>query len=74
MIIDEEDILGYVVDESLVCTECATAEEVDEATSDDLITRDDVEKGNKAYFCDRCNSRIVLPGVQILAKHSEAKA
>ena len=60
MIINNEDILGIWVCESLVCTECSSDEEFKSVKLDELVLRDDVEREveEKTYFCSRCNERL----------------
>jgi hypothetical protein len=57
VVINTEDIVGYIVDEEWVCNDCSSREEKAEASQEEIITCDDME-GDKIYFCDRCKERI----------------
>jgi hypothetical protein len=62
-IIRTEDILAYRVEifnsnSEIVCLECVTDEESDEATEEDFILRDEIENSEDLLFCDRCKKRI----------------
>jgi hypothetical protein len=67
MKIDRDSIVAYAIyneavcNNEVVCPECATAEEIEEAEEDPdcLILRDEIEKTDDLTFCDRCKQRIV---------------
>ena len=57
-VIKQEDIRGYYIDGSLVCSDCITDEERNrDFALTDLVTADDVD-GDDYYFCDRCNKTL----------------
>lgn len=59
MKIDKDDVVGVYVDENeLVCMACLHPEELDGASADDLLTRQDIEDGERLYYCDRCKGRV----------------
>jgi hypothetical protein len=43
---------------SVICMECATAEEMTELTEDEIIETKEVEETENFIFCDRCKKRI----------------
>ncbi len=53
-----EDVLGACVENETICMDCIEESDWDEVTEDMLITRRDIEKGEKLYFCDRCKKPI----------------
>lgn len=57
-LINVEDIMGYWVGEMCVCCDCATKAEEAATSQDEIITRDDIEREDKLYFCDRCDEQI----------------
>ena len=56
MKVKNEDVIGWHVGEESVCPECVTDEETDNASANDVITRDDLDKaqGEEMLWCDRC--------------------
>jgi hypothetical protein len=62
MIIDMSEIVAYQFEgETVHATDCATPEEVSEATLDEILTNrnlEQLEDNGKACFCDRCKERI----------------
>lgn len=60
MTVNTEDILGVYQDGKLYCMECATEEMVDNATYDELLLRDAVERvyPDERYYCTECNENI----------------
>lgn len=54
--IKEEEIVGYLIDEMIVCRKCATREENMNATGDDIILSNELDES--LYYCDRCKARI----------------
>ncbi|MGA2977312.1 MAG: hypothetical protein ABSF77_18550 [Spirochaetia bacterium] len=62
-IIRTEDILAYRVgnynsNSEIVCLECVSDDESNEATEETFILRDEIERSEELYFCDRCKKRI----------------
>lgn len=56
-VIKMDEIMAYQIKEETVCTDCATKDETDDLTLDDVIlesSRDDEE----FTFCDRCKKQI----------------
>ncbi len=46
-------------DGNIVCEECATQEEWDNATEDQIVTRSEIENdSDNLYFCDECKKQI----------------
>ena len=58
MVIKVEDVMGYFVNEQFICYDCASQDEEQEATQDEVVIRDDIESGDNLYFCDRCNKQV----------------
>lgn len=56
--IKEEDIIGIRTNEKIVCVECASEDALEEASFDELLTADEVERSNEWFFCDDCGKRI----------------
>ena len=56
-IIKDEDIIGYIIGEEHVCSECVTPEEMREATLDTIITENNRGTDDR-YFCDRCKEEM----------------
>ena len=57
-VISVEDIIGYWIGEQCVCCDCASQQEENEATQNEIITLADVESEDNLYFCDRCEKQI----------------
>jgi hypothetical protein len=62
VVIDAEDVVAYAIIEELMCTGCATQEEVDEWGEDAeaLVTRKAVEheeSNDRKLYCDRFGGR-----------------
>ena len=55
-ILDNEDILGYSVDNETVCTDCISPTEESELESSDILTEKELE--GKTVFCDRCKQKV----------------
>lgn len=55
-IIKQDEILGYWVNEKLLCLACDDNKE--EYTQDSILTSDEVEKSDDLYFCDKCEKQI----------------
>ena len=60
MKIQAEDVIAYQIDQDLVCEECASEEEKQEAMKsvDNLLLRNEYERSDDLWFCDRCKERI----------------
>lgn len=59
MIITKADVVGVYADENeLVCMTCLHPEELDGASADDVLVRQEIEDGEKLFFCDRCKGRV----------------
>lgn len=57
MVIKDDDVVGYVVDNEDVCEEYCSKEEIEAASADDFILAYEIEKLNnngERRFCDRC--------------------
>jgi hypothetical protein len=54
-----EDIKGYCFQDEMVCTDCADREEINSLKVDEVITENEIQKGDDLYFCDRCKERIL---------------
>ncbi|MGE5530468.1 MAG: hypothetical protein ACM3X6_15180 [Patescibacteria group bacterium] len=57
----DEEIAGYYINKEIVCKDCATEEEADKVTQDDLITFAGIQKAiddGERFFCDQCNQQI----------------
>lgn len=52
-----EDVAAYWIDDDLVCPDCFN-EKTDEFTS--LVDRNEYEKDEYIYVCDRCQKQIQL--------------
>ena len=46
-VVKTEDIVGYWFDEETVCVDCATREEADGATLDEIMTADELAKDDE---------------------------
>jgi len=57
-IIKTEDIAAYYVDGKCLCSECASDQDKEAAGMKDILTFEDVENEDDAYFCDECRDRI----------------
>jgi len=53
MKLEKKDIIGYQLNEEIVCSECINDDELRDINQDDIITEDDVDDG-VMFFCDRC--------------------
>mgnify|MGYP000908177947 CR=1 FL=1 len=59
MKIEKDDVVVVYVDENeLVCMTCMHPEELDGASADDVLTRQEIDDGEKLFFCDRCRGRV----------------
>jgi hypothetical protein len=58
MKIKKEEIIGYLVEEEIVCADCINDNELDEITQDKIITERD-SNPDVMVFCDRCNKLIL---------------
>ena len=57
--IKEEEIIGYRFENGeIVCNECVTKEEIDNASEDEILIENDREGGTIRYFCDRCKKEL----------------
>jgi hypothetical protein len=55
MKIRKSDILGYQIEEELICDACITEDERQYISSEIIITYDDIRNDDETvYFCDRC--------------------
>lgn len=54
----EDEIAALSLERGIVCQKCATREDWNNATEDEIISQDDVEKGDEIYFCDDCKKRL----------------
>lgn len=57
-VIKTEDIMAYFVRGRCVCCDCVNDQEEVGVSQNDIITLDDVERGDELYFCDRCQEQI----------------
>lgn len=57
-VVKVEEIMGYFIGQECVCCDCATKEEEEVVSQNEIITLDDVERGDEYYFCDRCEKQI----------------
>ena len=53
-----DDIVAYrwLSNGRIVCLACAGEDEP--SSSDEIVTRDDLDNGEDVYFCDQCQKRI----------------
>ena len=58
MIIENDDIAGYFLNNEVVCSDCATKEETDEATQDEIIILTKIKNDDSRFFCDRCKKQL----------------
>jgi len=60
MRIQAEDVIAYRIDGCLVCEECASDVEKQEAMEsvDNLLLRNEYEGSDDLWYCDRCKERI----------------
>ena len=58
MTISSEDIRAYHIDREIVCSECVSDKEDEDAEQDDIILDSDIENSNDRFYCDRCKKRI----------------
>ena len=58
-IIDVEEVLGYFLGSELVCCDCIRDDEGNKAKSDEILTNERVNQGDKYFFCDRCKEEIL---------------
>ena len=56
--VKNEEIRGYQFDNEVVCSDCATKQDLEELKEDEILTEDDIEKSDGTYFCDRCKKEI----------------
>lgn len=55
----KEAVAIMVEGEGVVCSDCATAEEMAAAKEDDILMESPhLENDERDYFCDRCKERI----------------
>jgi hypothetical protein len=54
-----DDIRGYWFENEVVCGDCTDTDEINSAKIDQVVTEDDIGKGDYLYFCDRCKERIL---------------
>ena len=55
-VIKKEDVVGYWVDDKLLCIKCAEGKE--NLTQDKIVTTDEVENEENLYFCDHCHEEL----------------
>ena len=53
----EDELVGLSLDRGIVCQQCTTDDEWNNATLEQIITQDDLEKGDH-YFCDECGKKL----------------
>jgi len=53
-----ENIKGYVLDGNYVCPACIRNDEIAEVETMEIITKGDLEKSDRAVYCDRCKARL----------------
>lgn len=61
MIVKEDEILGYSIDDNLTCQEYLTKEEAAEITADDIVfdhPKSGVKRDEEMGFYDRCKKRL----------------
>jgi hypothetical protein len=61
MEIQKEDVRGLYVGKELLCMNCVSDEDLNDAELDNMLTVDQVEKKTAEgafIFCDRCKKRI----------------
>ena len=61
MVIDNDKIAAYQFGDEMVHSACATPEEVSEATLDEILTTQNLERlesQDKVCFCNRCKLQI----------------
>lgn len=56
-IIQNDNVVDYLIAQEHICKECATQEEEEEATLDAIITENDRGIEDR-YFCDRCKEEM----------------
>lgn len=57
-IYSEDQILGFWFDNELVCWDCATDQERESPSQDQLVLQNVVENSDDYYFCDRCDNQL----------------
>ena len=55
-IIKKEDILGYQVEQEIVCDACMTKDELADIDQDDVLVNQ--ENDDEWIFCDRCKEQL----------------
>jgi hypothetical protein len=53
-----DEIAGYMVDGDYVHVDCATEEEKEEITLEDILLRTQIDESDDEYICSRCFKRI----------------
>jgi len=57
---NSEEIVGYRLNDDIVCTNCATTEEEKDADYEEIILESELDDKNSTllYFCCRCDMRM----------------
>ncbi len=53
-----KDVMGYRINDEIVCTECITDDESKEVTQEEIITLEELQSTDDTFFCDRCKKRL----------------
>ena len=57
-IFDDDSLMAVRMhDGRILCMACFEGD-VEDLAQDEIIFRDEVERGDKIYFCDECNERL----------------
>ena len=56
--IKSENIVAVTVNDYLYCIDCAPEGAIEEASIDELLVREDIERDSEWYYCDECKKRI----------------
>ena len=57
-IVKGDDVAGYRIDGELVCGNCIDNSELREITVDQVITREECDRQEDFFFCDRCREQL----------------
>ncbi len=58
MVVKEEDVIAYFIDDDLVCRDWVSKEERKCVTADRILLRHCLECSDDVYFCDRCEEQL----------------
>ena len=56
--IKQDEIRGIHVSGEVLCSNCATDEEMKNVKEEEIISENMAEKDDTLYFCDRCKERL----------------